>query len=212
MPGQVTFDAKGSFSGTSATPTWAHVCSGAKVLYVAATPSLNNAVSGVTYAGKALTVVETQTTSNPRAELWKLENPPQGGHQVVVTQASSVCGIWGSFSIRNVDIIAGEYGLTKGSGEASSGSFNVVNVPVGGMAFDLWTIRNQASWSGGSGQTMINRLTQGCGVTHGHWNSYEAGSGTIAMDAAWGNSTVHGWIGFGLGPGEPAGNQVMIIA
>lgn len=196
----VEYDAKGSFQGTSLNPAWNHTCTTANVIYVLAMPSLNNAVVSVTYNSVGLSLVNLVTTSNPRLELWRLDNPSPGTNQVYVTQTSSVCGIWGSFSLRSMDLLAGEIGYLEGSASGGTLSQNVLGVPTGGMAFDAVSIRNVGSWAGGSGQTMINRLTQSCAFTHGHWNSYEAGSGTINMDSGWNNSTVHGWMVWGVGP------------
>ena len=212
MPIQVEFDAKGSVEATSATPSWAHECSGAKVLYVISAVESNVGVVSAAYDSIPLTIVDAQASGNPRLELWKLDNPHPGGHLVEVTMSSSVCGVWGSFSLRNVDIITGEIGFLKDTDTGGDQANNVLNVPVGGMAFDAYSIRNHNAWTGGAGQTIINQLVRSCALLQGHGNSYEAGDGTIAMDMGWNNSTEHCWMVWGVGPGKPIGNQVMIIA
>ena len=212
MTRQVELDYFDLFRGTSANPAWNHLCTNANILYVTCLPSLNNDTISVTYDSVAMTSIITQVTSNPRIEVFRLVNPHPGNHQVYVTQASSVCGVWGSFSLKKVDITTLEISITQGSGSSGSHSSNVLSVPVGGTAFDLYSIRNTPGLTAPStyGQTALNHVRQSCAYSHGHSNSYEDGSGTIGMASAWANSTVFGWAKWALGPSELAGSQLLI--
>ena len=109
----ITFDNASSSdtgSGTAASLTWSHAvgseCVDSCILIVGASirNSSSQTVSSITYGGVSMTATSTVTNStNVRAEMWYLVNPPRGTSNVVVTLSAAARFVGGAYSYYGIE-------------------------------------------------------------------------------------------------------------
>lgn len=184
----IALDAATSSSSTaSSTLTFSHTVAGSdRVLMVGVswqTGAVNNAtVTGVTYNGVAMTLVDEQAPPDPfnqtlGASLWRLVAPATGTHNVVITISNtSDVILGGATSWTGVDQTT-PLG-TSAKATAQSGTTATVNVSsaTGEVVVDV--VIGLDPISVGAGQTS-RYATTGIGLTGA--GSSEPGAGTVTM-------------------------------
>ena len=99
----IAFDSQVTTASTSGitSKTFSHTTSGSnRILFVIASHPAAQTVTGVTYAGAAMTLVNTrtQTAGNNTVELWYLIAPTIGANNVIITASGSTTIGYGSIS------------------------------------------------------------------------------------------------------------------
>lgn len=150
------------------------------------------AVSSVTYAGSALTRIQTQicyASSTNCLEVWRLKAPATGANNIVITYAGTVSEIIGtSVSYTGVDQTTPEGTVATASDTTgtSNGPITVnVSSATGGVVIDCASPRFALSApTVGAGQTA--RAVKDDTASSGSWvgTSEEAGAATVTMSWA----------------------------
>jgi hypothetical protein len=91
----ITFDSATNSSGVTTGGSVAHTCTGSKgILFVGVVGNtLTNSISGLTYAGVAMTLADTgvhYVGGGQYVTLWYLVNPASGNNNVILTAASGI--------------------------------------------------------------------------------------------------------------------------
>lgn len=137
----IAFDA--SSNGTIATGTsitWAHTCSGSdRILFVLSfdTDGGSSVVTGITYAGTAMTKITGIQVSGDRwITLWYLIAPATGSNDVVISASASVilCGTAQSYTG------AKQSGVPDASNTNSGSTVTSLSGSVTTIADNCWTI------------------------------------------------------------------------
>ena len=188
--GQVAFDA--ATTGTALntnTLTFSHTvgAGGTNRLLTVGVSFDNRAVTGVTYAGTAMTNIGTAANAPASASLWRLTAPATGANDVAITMNGGGVNIVGcAISLTGVDQTT-----PVGTGATATGATSPATVNVSSatdeMVVDIVGVENQTA-TAGAGQTdrcnALADINRGAGST-------EAGAGTVTMswtlgaDAAW---------------------------
>ncbi len=89
----LAYDTSSQSSGVGTSLTWAHTCTGPnRILFVGTNEGANvtQVITGVTYAGVAMTKIRTDSTSNNyHGSLWYLIAPATGANNIVITASAS---------------------------------------------------------------------------------------------------------------------------
>lgn len=156
----IAFDAATNGSSVTATSyTLAHTCTGTNrflvvgVVGVAGAATSNN-ISGVTYAGVAMTKIgEEQLSPNDRwFSIWYLYNPASGANNIVVSSSSSAFIAASAASYNGVAQSAPE--VTHKSSQATGSPLN-----------EALTTLSDNAWHIGAGGTASGTPTAGTGTT-----------------------------------------------
>lgn len=154
----IAFDAAGTATqALSTSVTFSHTCSGSdRILFVnaAAAFSSSGTVTGVTYNGVAMTLVDSNLPqANSYTSLWYLVAPSTGANNVVITSSSgAVLTTGGSISYTGVSQTGVPDSTAKNSGVASNLSQSVTTV-----ADKCWVV--------GACVTGNSTITAGTGIT-----------------------------------------------
>lgn len=192
----IAFDvASNGRAGPSVTSlTFSHTCTGSNLILVVGTSvsdttDTNRPVTGITYAGVAMTKIreDDEATADFTSGLWYLINPATGANNIVVTTTGSVSRI-----------IAGGISLTgaaqSGQPDAHNGALTTttsITVDVTTVADNCWVIdAYSSSWGGtnpvaGGGQTQrwINAGTAADGIGSTEGPKTPAGAVTMSWTA-----------------------------
>lgn len=180
--------AKSSSSG-STTLTWSHTTgSGSEgFLLVEVCTGSGRTVSGITYAGVALTriaYVETSTAQNsPSTEMWYLENPPAGTASIAVSLSSKDTCTGSATSFFGVNQTLPFSYIVSGTGGTNKPTVSLASAP-GELVVD--SVAGQAATSGtnASGQTLLTGQFTGSGVGN-VWGSASFRPGATATTMSW---------------------------
>lgn len=173
----ITYDAAGSSSETAATTsiTFSHTIGSGKnrVLLVGTHVEMGgnteNAVTGVTYGGVALTKIRHRydnTNANAaRVEMWSLLNPASGTANVVVSYAISVNRAFAcSVSYSNVYQVAAINTSTDDVVSSASPSISITPTVTNTRIVGLFGIDGVASTVSGLGSSQVQRVSFTGGV------------------------------------------------
>lgn len=178
----VAFDASSSTSGTAASFTFAHTCTGTNrflLVHVSLRRTLGVSVSSVTYAGIDLGAALGFTSNSDdtrRVHIYGLAAPASGANNIVVTLSASEAAICGgiSFTEAHQTTPTGTYASATGaSGNASVTVTSGVDEFVADVLSDV-----SGTWTVGAGQTQ--RWNTAVGTTTGA-GSTEPGAASVVM-------------------------------
>lgn len=134
----------GVTTGTSL--TWSHTCTGSDRslrVGVRGTTSPSNNITGITYAGVALTkIAESNNTAERWVSLWELLNPASGANNVVVSSSPSdvIIGLSASYTG-----VSATYDATTTATGSATASLACSVTPI---ADNCWV---QGVWGNGAG-------------------------------------------------------------
>ena len=183
----IAFDAASSASGNSVSSlTWSHTCTGADLILIVGVSWFGSArtVSGVTYAGTALTSVGSANSGGQKMEIFRLVAPATGANNVVVTMSSAGETVAGAHSYTGVD---------------STTPLGTFASAIGGPTVDVTSATDEvvvdcASMDNlltvGAGQTQRWNISLGGGLTSGAGSS-EPGAATVTM--SWSGTPTFAW-------------------
>ena len=192
---------------TTGNPTWSHTCTGAEraiIVGVSFNVADGKTITGVTYAGTALTFVGGVTSVNWRTEQWKLSNPASGANNVVVTFSGTAT----NYSVSGAVSFTGAHQTTAsltGTQATASGTTADPSVAVSSATGEI--VVDTMAWEG-----EVATYTVGAGQTQ-RWNaaavnvvegaaSTEAGAGSVTM--SWtGGAARWALAGVGVKPSGP---------
>ena len=205
----IAFDAASSSGGAAVTSvTWSHTTSGANRALIVGVSFWNGStqsISGVTYAGTAMTNVGGATDlSNDRAQQWALSNPTTGANNVVVSFSAAVDAVCGAVSFTGAHQTTASLTGTQATatGTSTAPSVNVTSA-TGEIVIDTLAQFAQTD-TVGAGQTQRWNATFGSEDGAG---STEAGAATVTMSWTLGASADWALVGVGVKP-APVGTTV----
>lgn len=189
--GGIGFDAASSATGNTNSLSWSHTVGvGSNRILIVGVSIMNSAtqtVTGVTYAGTALTPVGFQNNgTNCRVEIWRLVAPATGPNNIVVTLSASARFVAGAVSFSNVD----QTNPIDAATFAPPGNSNAPSVIVTTVTDNSWVIDTLAA-------IQNITVTVGAGQSE-HWN-INIGGGPNRINGA----------GSTEGPKTPAGAVTM---
>lgn len=140
----IAFDtASGSHTTTATSITWAHTCTGTdRILFVGYRCGAAGAVTGITYAGVAMTRVASEVGA-ANVGLFYLINPASGANNVVISLGSSqfISGISSSYTG------AKQTGQPDSSNTRNASGTTSGNISTTVVAPNSWTISVQKAAS-----------------------------------------------------------------
>ncbi|HXU10682.1 MAG TPA: hypothetical protein VN898_01845, partial [Candidatus Binatia bacterium] len=176
----ITFDSASNSVGLNVgSLTWSHTvgAGSGRIVVVGVSIRGNSTVTGVTYAGQALTVVGTVSNGGSNhVEMWALVAPPAGTANVVVSLSSSAHVVGGASSFLNVNQTT-PYGPFASTTNNTSPITLAVTSAVGEVVIDTVVTNGD-----------VVSLTPGAGQTE-RWNNF---TGTNASNARGAGSTQPG--------------------
>lgn len=171
-----------TFSTSSGSPTKAHTCTGSNLaLYVLIAERFNTAVTGVTYAGVALTRIQQLNDGNVETtNIYRLVAPATGTNNVVISQSASHDLCYTIVSLTGVDQSTPEGTIVSGVGNSTAPT-HTASAATDDLVIDLvaWYKSGTQTATVGSGQT--ERSNQSLG-TIGGAVSTEPGAASVVMD------------------------------
>lgn len=205
----IAFDAASSSVGSGVTSvTFPHTTSGANralIVGVSFWDGTAQSISGVTYAGTAMTNIGGATDSaDDRAQQWKLSNPATGTNNVIVSFSGSVHAVCGAVSFTGAHQTTASLTGTQATATGNSGTPSVnVSSASGEIVIDTLGFF-VAIATVGAGQTQRWNATASLEYGAG---STEAGASTTTM--SWTLDDIFPWalVGVGVKP-APAGTAV----
>jgi hypothetical protein len=186
----VAFDAASSSNTGGSSLTFSHTCSGSdRLLIVGVSVDSGHTVSGVTYAGAAMTQIGTATAGNVRAYLFSKVAPATGANNVVVSLAGggssetsagaiSFTGVSQANPLGTVGTNSGTSGTTASVAVSSDTDEIVVDVvsvnsstpTVGADQTSRWADARGSTKGAGSTETGAASTTMSWTVGSGdHW-------------------------------------------
>lgn len=176
-------------TGFLSTYTWSHTCAGSnRVIYVRLAQRFNSAVTGVTYAGTALTRLAQQKSPSDQivnVELWRLVNPASGANNVSVALSTARYVAASAVSMSGVDQATSDGTPVVASNNSSSPSVSVSSatdqVVVDVVA--VWTDAGTVTASATGGQTVDSNAYNGNSTNNGvrGVHSHITGAASTAM-------------------------------
>lgn len=190
----IAFDTatNGGSSVFVASDTWSHTCTGSdRALVVGVTQAFSPiAVSTVTYAGVAMTLVRTDTQgANMRTDLYVLANPASGANNVIVTMAASAYFIGTAVSLTGVHQTT-PTDTHNGANGSSSGTTSISLTTVTDQAWIVDCIAtddNSITANAGQTQRMNLASTGGVGGASSKGPVTPAGATTVGWAVTSGN-------------------------
>lgn len=183
----IAYDTSTKITDGTSPRNWSHTCSGSdRILFVEAL-TLNDTLTGITYAGTSMTQLAKTTfpgVTRRGAYLYYLINPSSGSHSIIATSSSG-----------NITCGATSFTGAKQSGVPDS-SATKDETTASATAFLATTVVNSGCWligavaddqgSGGTGLSgAIVRQTSPQGFIFGDSNgTVGTGSQTLTFDAA----------------------------
>ena len=200
----LAFDATSNSTGGSVTSvTWSHTTSGADRALIVGVSFWNGStesITGVTYAGTAMTSIGSALSpNNERAQQWKLSNPATGANNVVVSFSSVVDAACGAVSFTGARQTTASLTGTQATatGTSTAPSVNVSSAP-GEIVVDTLSSDVGDPDTVGAGQTerwnASSPEADGAGST-------EAGAATVTMSWTLGASVPWALVGVGVKSG-----------
>lgn len=173
---------------TAATYSWSHTCTGLNRFLrvsVSMLSVLGSSVSGITYAGVALSFIGAVASASGaiRIELWGLAAPRTGSNSIAVTLSTALDSVGGAASYANVD---------QTSSTEAFNSATATNVGAADATVTVTTVTPNA-WVDDVVASDDTSITVGAGQTE-RWNI----SGTLGSGA-----------GSNEGPKNPPGAVTM---
>lgn len=196
----------GEAINTSGTHTFASgkITSGSNRVGIVAVGGVSfgtNGVSGVTWNGVAMTLVD-QLKPDMAASLWYIVNPPTASSTVTIT----FDGLWQGYGIvasyQDVDQVTPIGTAAKTSGTGSTASLSVTSA-TGELVVDALGYYSLVP-TVGSGQTQVGNGSNAGGDRWGA-HSYESGAASVTMDWT-GSGSVWSIVGVSL---KPAGRAAL---
>jgi hypothetical protein len=173
--------------------TYSHTCTGSDlILLVSANLKRlgSETVTGVTYDGVALTLIDSDVGGQRYASLWYLVGPATGANDIVVSVSQTVQSVdSGSISLTGVDqsVPLGTANTANGSGTAPSVT---VSAATDDLVVDALCIENAGTLSVGASQTQRYNAVGADG-----WNkragSTEPGAASVTM--SWSDTVGGQW-------------------
>lgn len=182
--------ASGSAPAASTSLTYAHTCTGSNLILIVTTVcgAATQSVTGITYAGAAMTKVagsEKSQAQNGTIALWYLVNPSSGANNVIVSFTSDVLS-----SASTSYTGARQVNQPDNSTNNSAGAGGSITTTLATVSDNCWTVLGASS----------NQLT-----------AIGAGAGTTSRSSITGSGTA---LSLGIldsnGPKTPAGNSSLI--
>jgi len=140
----IALDVKTSATGSGATLSWSHTCTGSNLALVVDVGSYDgasgNRVSTVTYNGVALTrLAEVTGAAFDNSSLWGLKNPATGANTITVTFVGTVgSAIGGGQSFTGVDQTTPFGTGVTASGASGEPTVDVTGTTTGNIVVDSW--------------------------------------------------------------------------
>src|SRR5688572_17932092 len=135
----ITFDSASNAVGNAVSSlTWAHTVGAGnnRILVVGVSIRSNASVTGITYAGQALTLAGSVANGGTNsAEIWALVAPPTGTANIVVSLSAAKDIVVGASSFSNVDPTTPYGAFTSTTGNTSPISLMVTSA-VGEVVID----------------------------------------------------------------------------
>lgn len=167
-------------------------------VYVLGDAAATSGISGVTYAGVALTKLDTQRMGSDRTfDVWYLANPTLGSNNVVISRG--VSGLIASefISWNGVDQSSPIGATTKGD-LASSSSFSQSITTLNNNSWGVLALRDQGvTETAGAGLT-IRCTNAGNGLHFGDSNAAISPAGSHTFNSTPGSATTMAYIAFEL--------------
>lgn len=141
----ITIDAQsnsGNKTGLFSTLTWAHTCASGARLYVGISDcnaGSTSRITGVTYNGVAMTFATSQLTGNAGdAEIYYIDAPTSGTHNIVVTASTTIRMIGGATSFLGAatSSLGAIGGTIVAPGSGASISTSITTTVPGSYIFD----------------------------------------------------------------------------
>lgn len=185
-PAPVVVDAASSATASTQSLAWTHTVGAGANRFLLVGVSIRNGgnrVTGVTYAGRALTFVGAQNNhdSAVRMELWRLAGPPTGSGDVRVSLTGGAKVVGGAVSFANVDPVQplGAFASIGGSDNTIDPAIDLGDAVGDGMAFAVVAVEGAAkSLTPAAGQAA--QYTRFYGLAGGD----VGGAGSVASGAA----------------------------
>ena len=195
----IQFDAASSantLGAALATLTWAHTVTAAgtgRLLTVGVSikTTAGQIVTGITYAGVALTKLDDHDSPIPdvRAELWYLKSPSTGANNIVVTLSAGARFCAGGMSFTEVDQVDTFGTVAEANGFSMLATVNVVS-STEQVVIDVCAKHNTRDYPivVGANQTQRYQTANTHGVDTGNAiiaGSTEPGAGAVVMSWSW---------------------------
>jgi len=200
-----------SSTGAAATFSWTHTVAGADRIIVVAVAIRNTGsqtVTGVTYAGVAMTKTDGAAadmthvnTTNIRVEMWKLVAPVTGSNSVVVTLSASASAACVSSSWTDVHQTV-PLGTWAEAASTNAAPTVTVSAAANDVVVDVLGNLNNALPTVGAGQTLLRENPTGVSIPHVA-HSQEAGAASVVM--SWTLSASDTWATGGVALKPTAG-------
>ncbi|MFO0909864.1 MAG: DUF4347 domain-containing protein [Isosphaeraceae bacterium] len=170
---------------------WSHsVGSGAdRYLLVGLSLWSTTSVNSVTYAGQALTKLQSQTVSvTGRVEIWGLASPPVGTANVAVSLGGLTAMVAGSASFSSVNVDT-PISNTSTASATSGGPVVSIDNTAGGMIFAATSARGDMNLTQTSGETSL----WSANITPNPAGAAVVTSQTGALNVGWNTSRSNPW-------------------
>ena len=206
----IEFDNATEFNTASANPwTFAHVVGeNANFLVVGECHIVSPTISGITYAGVAMTQIDVKIQGNAYASFFYLVYPTPGNNNVVITLTGAQEGSAGAVSYRHVNAV-NPIGTPVTAGNSSTSISAVVTSAEGELVVDTLGGRTTSgrTFTVGALQTeRYNRTPTGRGSA----GSSEPGASSVTMSWTQSNSDNNALIAVPLKPAL-TGNQAVVV-
>ena len=163
-------------------------------------------VSGITYAGAALTKAGStrgEMNSDPNegeSEIWYLVNPATGSNTVSVSMSGTATDFFAGaetfYNVNQVNPIGTAVTTNNGNVQVTPQTLSVTSTSNNQMIVDS-IVENNGSWTPGAGQTEVESSTIGSLVRGG--NSYRTGlSGSTTMSWTPGGADWYGLVAIAI--------------
>jgi hypothetical protein len=173
---------------STATLTFAHTCSGTnRILFVSATSNSGVTVTGITYAGTAMTEIDSHTDgAGPTTYLYYLIAPAIGANNVVISASGSSALVGSAISYTG----AKQSGQPDASGEGSDATTTHYTQALSSVANNCWHILtartgNGYAWTADSGTVVRiqpeSTYLGACGIVDSNTPKTPAGSVTLGV-------------------------------
>lgn len=189
----ISFDAAVAATPTGGTSnTWSHTCSGTnRILFVFVYLNSGGAdlVTGVTYNGVALTLIDKQGNSdsgNDWTYLFYLINPSTGANNVVVSASTSV----GIFGMSSSYTGANQSGQPDASAKQTAANGGTVTTTLTTIANNCWTVLGSGGariTSASTGSTQRATDTAGSAIYDSNGPITPPGSTSMSLTTAAGD-------------------------
>lgn len=181
----IAYDSSSSGSGNTGTLTVSHTCSGSgRILFVGCAKD-DTAISGITYAGVALTKIAVAGSGGECFSMWMLVGPASGTNDIVVSFTPTPAVYMSAASYNGVNQ-TGQPDAYATKSDASP----TMDISLTTIADNCWAViggKNQGyTWSNGTGTTLRGTPGISC-IGDGNSAKTPAGSYTLNVNVDGGN-------------------------